>query len=95
MCKLFGAVLSPSRSPDELYKFKHFAIRDSDGWGIAWYKNSKLILKKSTRSALYDSKYLEAARLSESHLIISHLRRMTMGSKREVNTHPFTFVGVF
>lgn len=91
MCKLFGAVLNPPRSPEELYNFRHFALRDSDGWGIAWYDNGRLKLRKSTESALRDVKYLEAARLAKSGLIIAHLRRMTMGSKRTVNTHPFVF----
>ncbi|MBR9680519.1 MAG: class II glutamine amidotransferase [Candidatus Altiarchaeota archaeon] len=91
MCKLFGAVMVQNRVPDELIKFRYFAERDKDGWGLAYYKKNKLYLTKSTQSAMDNHKYVTAAEKANSNLIISHLRFMTRGNLREANTHPFTF----
>ena len=90
MCKLFGAVLSPPRVPEELHEFKYLALRDSDGWGVAWY-NRGLKLVKSTNNALADSKYIAAVNRAKSNIVLAHLRAMTRGNKRTVNTHPFFF----
>ncbi|MBR9689586.1 MAG: class II glutamine amidotransferase [Candidatus Altiarchaeota archaeon] len=91
MCKLFGAVLSPERVPDELLNFRYLASRDKDGWGIAYYKRGRLYLTKSTESALANQKYVSVANRADAPLILAHLRYMTRGNVREANTHPFTF----
>lgn len=89
MCKLFGAVMLPPGIPEELHDFKYLALRDKDGWGIAWY-NRGLRLVKSTNSAVTDSRYIATVNRANSNLVIAHLRAMTRGNKREVNTHPFS-----
>jgi len=92
VCKLFGAVLAQhERIPEELTKFRYFAERDKDGWGLAHYKGNHLLITKSTRSALLDRKYVTAVKKVEGPLIVAHLRFMTRGNLRKVNTHPFTF----
>jgi predicted glutamine amidotransferase len=91
MCKLFGAVVLPERVPEQMIEFRHHAVRDRDGWGIAWYDRGKLQLVKSRDSALENHKYVSAARDVNSRIMLAHLRRMTRGNNRDVNAHPFSF----
>lgn len=91
MCKLFGAVVIPERVPEELFSFRHYAVHDPDGWGLAWYEGGRLKVVKSRESALKNHKFVATAERMNSRIILAHLRRMTRGNVREVNTHPFRF----
>ena len=91
MCELFGAVLNNGGCPNTLEKFRYFALQNPDGWGIAWYTKRKLHLEKSIKSAWWDTKYQATLRNVKSKLILAHLRKMSIGNIREVNTHPFIF----
>jgi glutamine amidotransferase len=91
VCKLFAAVVLPERVPDEMLNFRHYAIRASDGWGLAWYDGGRLRIVKSRESALKNHKYVATADKINSRIMLAHLRRMTRGNVREVNAHPFRF----
>ncbi|MBR9681773.1 MAG: class II glutamine amidotransferase [Candidatus Altiarchaeota archaeon] len=92
MCRLFAA-LSPDRRSfeEDLLYFRHLSSVHSDGWGIGWYYRNKPVVSKSSTTALYDPKYLTAARTARSNMVIAHLRKQTRGNVRDVNNHPFTF----
>ena len=92
MCRLFAAISPMDRDYEEdLLYFRHLSSVHSDGWGLGWYEGGKPAVRKSSVAALYDPKYLTAARTIKSDMIMAHLRKQTRGNVREVNSHPFVF----
>ncbi len=91
MCRLFAAISGVRQSFEEdLLYFRHLSSVHSDGWGIGWYYRNRPVVHKSSVTALYDPKYLTAARTIKSNMVVAHLRKQTRGNVREVNSHPFT-----
>lgn len=78
-------------------KLAHFGIvpkakmkGHKDGWGVAWYDANKNYLKKYTTDAYLDSRFLSLFnKIDSSDLVISHLRKMSVGKISIKNTHPF------
>lgn len=66
-----------------------------DGWGIlAYEKGDPFLLAKNYRNAFRDSKYLKAREKLEgknANIIISHLRKASVGVKNINNAHPFVY----
>lgn len=61
-----------------------------DGWGVAFYDGLDARLLREPRAA-YQNPWVDFIEKHgpPSHLVLSHIRHATTGSKRLANTHPF------
>jgi len=78
-----------------LKKFREFARKHYDGWGLGWYKKSGhhggyiACVFKEPIGALESKKYLELAKRVRSHIFVAHVRKASVGGRKYENTHPF------
>jgi predicted glutamine amidotransferase len=90
MCELFGfSCANTGRAEALLCSFAKHAIRNPDGWGIAYYDRQELTLKKKSETAMASLDYARAAGGAEGSIIISHIRHASCGAVHERNCHPF------
>lgn len=61
-----------------------------DGWGMAYYIDSKPELVRREFSAFEDLHFAETAERIYSETVVAHVRRATVGKASLVNTHPFS-----
>lgn len=60
-----------------------------DGWGVASFEAGRWSVHKGTRSAAEDARFARRAARLRGQVLISHVRKRTVGETRTVNTHPF------
>jgi predicted glutamine amidotransferase len=90
MCELFGFSCESAGRVDVLLRsFAGHAVRNPHGWGIAYYGNGELTLKKKAENALASPDFTRAAVEAEGSVIISHIRNKSCGAVHERNCHPF------
>lgn len=63
--------------------------KESDGWGIGFFKNDASFLFKKASKASGGSRIANIAEVVSSNVFISHLRFATIGERKEANTQPF------
>lgn len=91
MCELYGISNStPGKAVSGLHRFAEHSCRNPHGWGIAFYRDGEAILAKMPEKALASKTYYQLAESVESDVIISHIRKASLGEKHERNCHPFT-----
>ncbi|MDF1565468.1 MAG: class II glutamine amidotransferase [Deltaproteobacteria bacterium] len=94
MCELFAA--SARRPVNVNLSFETFSRRGgatgphADGWGIAFFEGPDAQILRESEAAAHS----ECARFVEHHdlrsnLVISHIRKATMGARTLRNTQPF------
>jgi predicted glutamine amidotransferase len=94
MCELFClSSRLPTRATFSLHTFASRGARGGtaiDGWGVAFYDGRDIRLYKEPEPAGNSAwlGFVEQQQLASS-LILSHIRRATMGSISLVNTQPF------
>lgn len=94
MCQLLG--VSASRPLRLSFSWQHFVLRGSeedgnpDGWGVAYVdgKDAGVVREPAPAAESPLVKFL-ARSGPASDLVISHVRRATMGARSLANTHPF------
>jgi glutamine amidotransferase len=94
MCELF--CLSSRRPTRTTFSLRHFAAhgapdtRNVDGWGVAFHDGRDARLYKEPEPA-GESPLLGfiERHLRPTHLLISHIRRATVGGNSLANTQPF------
>lgn len=94
MCQLLG--LSSSDPIRLTFNWETFAIRGSqgggnpDGWGVAYFEGADVMLMREPEPAAESAlvQFL-ATNAPRSDLIISHVRRATLGNRKLSNTQPF------
>ncbi|TAJ40099.1 MAG: class II glutamine amidotransferase [Reyranella sp.] len=94
MCELF--CLSSRRPTRASFSLKRFAAhgapdgRNVDGWGVAFHEGRDIRLYKEPEPA-GDSPWVAfiEERALATRLLISHIRRATMGANSHANTQPF------
>jgi len=92
MCRLLGIIANkPIDLEFSLERFKEFASRNPDGWGIGWYEEGKPKIFKEGISALDSNKFPTFSKEVKSKIIITHVRRGTVGEPSEKNSHPFQY----
>lgn len=92
MCRLFALVDgTSSKFADLMVPFRTLSSEHAHGWGMAWYDQGSLRLERSPLKASDDPRFPEAASLASGHIILSHIRKVTRGTKTVENTHPFAF----
>ena len=94
MCQLLG--MSASEPLNLRFSWKKFAVRGSefsgnpDGWGVAYFEgtDAQLIREPAPAADSPQVAFLESHGPA-SDLILSHVRRATVGERRLANTQPF------
>lgn len=94
MCQLLG--LSSSDPIRLTFSWESFAMRGSqqggnpDGWGVAYYEGvDAMLLREPTPAATSSIVQFLDSHAPRSDLIISHVRRATLGDLKLANTQPF------
>jgi predicted glutamine amidotransferase len=94
MCELFGMsarhAATVSLSLEEFSRHGGLTGPHKDGWGIAWYDEGDIRLIKEVHPAATSAcvRFLQTNPLS-SALVISHVRRATLGPVASRNCQPF------
>jgi glutamine amidotransferase len=94
MCQLLG--LSSSDPIRLTFDWESFAMHGSqqggnpDGWGVAYYEGvDAMLLREPTPAAESSMVQFLDSHAPRSDLIISHVRRATLGDRKLANTQPF------
>ncbi len=95
MCRLLGIVASEEtefrvmlrEAPRSLARLSR---EHGDGWGLAVYKEERgWEVHKSVLAADGDAGFHDRAMKSRGQVLVSHVRKKTVGTSRIENTHPF------
>ncbi len=90
MCDLLGLTFNSSiMAKISLNIFQERGISNPDGWGLAYYTDTKLQIIKEAKSSVNNPLYDFMENRINSQIIISHVRRSTRGKPSYLNTHPF------
>jgi predicted glutamine amidotransferase len=94
MCRLFGAAASaPVDISFELLGADNPLVDQSEehdsGWGVAYYRDGRLELRRFPHAAHADTAFHEVAEALAT-LFVVHVRRATVGGLKLENTHPFS-----
>ena len=92
MCELLGLCFNTEVSVHLAFSgLKAGAMKNPDGWGVAWYDEYGTQIVKESRPA--DRSRLATSFLehsgARSRIFVSHIRRATTGRVGYINTHPF------
>jgi glutamine amidotransferase len=90
MCDLLGLSFNtPVSAKISLDVFQQRGEINPDGWGVAFYDNTRVQVIKETEPAI-DSKLFDfIEQYPQSQTFITHVRRSTRGVRSYLNTHPF------
>jgi len=90
MCELFGlSCAQKDRATKSLPEFAQLSEYNPDGWGIAWYENNEVKIKKRARKAKESKLFFEIVNKAKSNIIVAHIRKKTKGEACKKNCHPF------
>ena len=94
MCELFAMSArhptTVSLSLEEFSRHGGLSGPHKDGWGIAWYEDGdiRLVKEKDPAASSACVRFIETNPFSSS-LVISHIRKATLGSVASRNCQPF------
>jgi predicted glutamine amidotransferase len=94
MCRLFGQHAPPHVDRSDALLTSENALRFQShkhphGWGIGWYADGGVKLRRGILPAHADAAFLRAARSARSLVVLAHIRDASVGPVTTVNTHPF------
>jgi glutamine amidotransferase len=90
MCDLLGFSFNiPITAKISLDVFQKRGETNPDGWGLAFFIDDRLQIIKEAHSAIKSNLYDFMEQQIHSKMIISHVRRSTVGIPSYLNTHPF------
>lgn len=91
MCELFGISCNAEDGAGKSLSFlaKNYSSKSKDGWGIAYYKDGKAIIKKAAEKAETSPTFRSVIKEAKSSILIAHLRFATQGHLCQKNCHPF------
>ena len=101
MCRLYGLRSThTTRVGCELIEAQNSLIRQSledmrglanpHGWGIGYYEEAAVHCQRQVGPAADSEAFRNHARAIRAPALLAHVRRATVGTPKEVNTHPFT-----
>jgi len=95
MCRLLGIVSSRPVDFRTLLTERSRSLaalgeEHRDGWGLAAFSRGLWRVHKGTRPASSDARFGESVRDLHGELLVSHVRKRTVGDTRRANSHPFT-----
>ncbi len=102
MCRLYGLQAShPTRAACELLDTQNAIIDQSKndarglsnphGWGMGHVAGGTTSCFRQVKPASESSKYREKALEVEGAIVLTHIRRATVGDPKQDNTHPFRY----
>ncbi|HUK65638.1 MAG TPA: class II glutamine amidotransferase [Anaeromyxobacteraceae bacterium] len=96
MCRLFAQHARADHQSHEPLCVAHNALRTQShqhphGWGIAWYDESGVQVRRGVMPAHADDAFVAAAREARSEIVVAHVRDASVGPVTEKNTHPFVY----
>lgn len=94
MCRLLGVISSAPTSFAKLLAERPRSLaalgaEHRDGWGLASFDGGRWSVHKGTRPAPEDARFARRAASLRGHVLVSHVRKRTVGPTRPANTHPF------
>ncbi len=94
MCRLLGIVASRPVDFRQLLAERPRSLaalgeEHRDGWGLATYDRGRWRVAKGTRPASRDARFQRRAQGLRGEVLVSHVRKRTVGVTRLVNSHPF------
>ena len=94
MCRLLGIVASEPVDfrvllADRPRSLAALGEEHRDGWGLASFSEGSWQIHKGTRPASHDDRFRRRAHALRGELLVSHVRKRTVGVTRMVNSHPF------
>ncbi len=94
MCRLLGIVSSRPTDFRTLLAERPRCLatlgeEHRDGWGIAAWSDGRWRLHKGTRPASRDARFRERALELRGEVLVSHVRKATIGRVATANSHPF------
>ncbi len=94
MCRLLGVVASHPVDHRTLLAERPRSLaalgeEHRDGWGLAAASGGRWRIDKGTRPASRDARFHERALSSSGEILVSHVRKRTVGPIRKTNAHPF------
>jgi glutamine amidotransferase len=103
MCRLYGFLSNEPTKVDCSLVFAQNALllqsradeigrHHADGWGIATYQDGEPALIKNTTAAFDDRSFSSEAEKLYTTAAIAHIRKATVGTPSQLNTHPFQFL---
>ena len=63
----------------------------SDGWGIGYYIDDDAYLFRTSAGAATDEAFHRMGESLQSHTLLVHIRKATVGRVQPINSHPFRF----
>ena len=95
MCRLLGVVASRPVDHRTLLAERPRSLaalgeEHRDGWGLAAASGGRWRIDKGTRPASRDARFRERAMCSNGEILVSHVRKRTVGPTRRANAHPFS-----
>lgn len=98
MCRLLGIVASQPVDFGALLAGRPRSLaalgeEHRDGWGLASYTRGHWQVHKGTRAASRDARFRDRALGLRGELLVSHVRKRTVGVTRIANSHPFASGG--
>jgi len=95
MCRLLGVVSSRPVDHRTLLAERPRSLaalgeEHRDGWGLAAASGGRWRIHKGTRPASRDARFRERAMSSSGEILVSHVRKRTVGPTKRANAHPFS-----
>ncbi len=96
MCRMLGVMCND----EDLLKCAVHEVKDSlrcvggdkhEGIGVGYYSQDDPLLIKKPAARLDDIDYDELLKGINSNVLLTHIRKATVGTWKDVNTHPFRF----
>ena len=96
MCRLFGFRSNVvSRAHRSLISAENAVAQQanyhSDGWGIGYYLGEDAYLFRTSEGAATDEAFHRMGESLQSHTLLVHIRKATVGRVQPINSHPFRF----
>ena len=96
MCRLFGFRSNvESRAHRSLISAENAVAEQanyhSDGWGIGYYISGEPYLFRTSEGAATDEAFQRIGQSLQSHTLLVHIRKATVGEVQPINSHPFRF----
>ncbi len=94
MCRLLGIVSSRPVEFRTLLAERPRSLaalgeEHRDGWGVAAFSRGRWQIHKGTRPASRDARFRTRAESLSGEVLVSHVRKRTVGPTRATNSHPF------
>jgi len=89
--KISYSVVTEGIIDEDAHTLDRHMQADSDGWGIGFFEGRAPFVLKKAVSVSEDERFKNIVEAVSAKLVIIHVRKASVGEKKEKNTHPFRF----